>query len=152
MEEQNTTEKPDKRKKPNLKILGLVLAIVGIILIVYILLAGFGYLSGTRDDDVSLSQIRSEVGDNPIVLYFWSNGCSYCVQQKPIISDLEEDYRNVTFYWLDVNNHDNIADEYDVYGVPTTVILDNNGVVKKFVGLTDQNKLENAIEDAIDSY
>jgi thioredoxin 1 len=147
----NQTE-PEQKKKHNWKILGIVVAMVGIILIVYIFLAGFGYLSETRDDDVSLSQIRSETNENPVVLYFWSTGCSYCEQQKPIISDLEDDYKNVTFYWLDVNNHDKISNEYDVYGVPTTVILDNDGVVKKFVGYTDQDKIENAIDDAIASY
>jgi thioredoxin 1 len=149
MEKQNDQ---DQKNKPNWKILGIIVAMVGIILIIYIFLASFGYLSDTRDDDVSLSEIKTETKDNAVVVYFWSTGCSYCEQQKPIISDLENDYNNVTFYWLDVNNHAKISDEYDVYGVPTTVVLDDDGVVKKFVGYTDQDRIEDAIEDAIESY
>jgi thiol-disulfide isomerase/thioredoxin len=141
-----------KKGKGNWKILGIIVATIGIVILIYIFTVGLG--STARDDDVSLSQIKTETNDNTIVLYFWSNSCVYCEQQKPIIKDLESEYKaeNVTFYWLDVNNHDKISDEYDVYGVPVTIVLNQYGVVKKFTGYTDQDRIENAINDAISSY
>ena len=149
MEEHNTEK---EQKKSNWKIMGIIIATVGIILIIYIFAIGFG--SNTRDDDVSLSKIEAKAEDGPVVLFFWGAGCSYCEQQKPVMNDLEDDYsgQNVTFYWLDVNNHDKISDEYDVYGVPTTVVLDKDGVEEKFVGFTEYDRIEKAINQALEAY
>ncbi len=139
-------------KKGNLKIFGLVLVMIGIAIILYIMFINQG--SDTRDDNVSLAKVQETSTENPVVLYFWSSNCGYCEEQKPIIEDLESEFSmsNVTFYWLDSSRHDDITDKYNIHGVPTTVVLNKDGVVKKFVGYTDLDNIENAIENSIDSY
>ena len=139
-------------RNTNLKILGIVLIIVGIGLTFYFAFAGFG--SDTRDDDLSLGQINDLRSEKPVVLYFWGSGCGSCEEQKPIIHELEDDYqaRNVSFYWFDAGNHDDLTNEYNVRGVPTTVVLNQGGVVENFVGLAKYDDIAAAIEDSIESY
>jgi thioredoxin 1 len=146
-----STEDP-RKKKINWKIIGVAMIIVGLGLILYLAFIGFG--SNTRNDDVSLGTIESESQKNTVVLYVWGSGCVYCEQQKPIMKELEDDFENenVTFYWLDIAKHDDVADEYSIRGVPTTIVLNQNGVYKKLVGFSDYDEIERAIKNSISTY
>ena len=46
------------------------------------------------------NQVKDESKNNPVVLFFWGSNCPYCDDQKPIIEDLEKEYKNtgVSFY------------------------------------------------------
>jgi thiol-disulfide isomerase/thioredoxin len=89
-----------------------------------------------------------------VVLYFWSGGCGYCTEQKPIINELEDGFKNsnVTFYWLDYSKHKDLTDHYDVYGFPTTILVTKSGIHQKFVGYTEYDSIASEIKLAIDSY
>ena len=140
------------KQKPYVKAFVVVVVIIGIGIILYLLFIGTG--STGRNDDVSLNQINQKSQQNTVVLYFWTNGCYYCTEQKPIVTDLENDFgdENVTFYWLDAAQHTDLTDHYDIYGYPTMVIITQNGVMKKFVGLTDYDIIASNIDKAINSY
>lgn len=139
-------------RKESVKVLGIAMVIIGIGIILYLLFIGIG--SDARNDDVSLNQINQESQENPVILYFWSGGCSYCEYQKPIMKDLENDYKgsNVTFYWFDAGKNKDLTDHYNIQGYPTTVLLNKSGVQEKFVGYTEYEPLATEIEVAIDSY
>jgi thioredoxin 1 len=150
---QNNGKTNDKsEKKKNRVIFGIVLIIIGIGIILYLVFIGFG--SDMRDDDVSLNQVKDRSKENTVVLFFWGAGCQPCKEQEPIIDDLEDDYEgaNVTFYWLDAGKHDDLTKHYNVNGVPTTIILNQNGVHKKYIGLTDYDAIAKSIEGAISTY
>lgn len=142
-----------KREEPsNKKLLAIVMIIIGIGIILYLVFIGFG--SGGRDDNASKSDIARISQEQPVVLFFWGQGCAPCQEQKPVIEDLEDHYENlnVTFYWFDASRHNDLTDHYDIYGVPTTIVLNQTGSVKTFVGFSDYNSISAAIEDAIKSY
>ena len=143
-----------KKKPPYknyIKVLAVIFIIIGIGVTLYLL---FGSVSDSRDDDASFNEIEQNAQANPVVLFFWGEGCSPCQEQKPIITDLEEDYKdsNVTFYWFKYSNHKDLTEHYDITGIPTTIVLNHSGRVKTFVGLDDYGAISTAINDAIQSY
>ena len=144
----------DNETKPSSKwkVIGVVAVIIGIGLFIYLIY--INSLPIGRDDDVSLSRVQSESQENTIVLFFWGAGCAPCTEQKPIISDLENDYKNsnVTFYWFDISKHKDLTDHYNVDAVPTTIVIDKSGVVDKFRGTTSYDSIADSIEEAILSY
>ncbi|WP_455391423.1 thioredoxin family protein [[Eubacterium] cellulosolvens] len=151
--DRKSQEKNENQKtKNNLKVIGIVIAIIGIGIILYLLFLGNGL--NTRSDDVSLSDIDQEAQRKPVVLYFWSGGCYYCNEQKPIIEELEHDYgtANVTFYWIDSGKHKELTDHYEIRGYPTTVVLNQSGIVQKNIGYTDYGDIASGINEAIESY
>ncbi len=133
------------------KVIAIVIIIIVIGIILYLL---FGLGSNTRDDSVSLSEIENKAQEETVVLYFWGDGCIYCEQQKPVMEDIEDDYRglNVTFYWLKYGNHNKITNHYNINGVPTTIVLNHSGRVKIFEGTSNYNSIALAIDEAIASY
>ncbi|SEW12253.1 thioredoxin [Halobacterium jilantaiense] len=80
---------------------------------------------------------------------FYADWCGPCKTQDPILEDLEEDYgENVTFEKIDVDEAEDVANEYQVRSIPTIVVENDEGVVERFVGVTQREQLEDALESA----
>ncbi|WP_327053202.1 thioredoxin [Halomicrococcus gelatinilyticus] len=82
------------------------------------------------------------------LLDFYADWCGPCKTQDPILEELEEDWDDVEFEKIDVDEHQDVANEYQVRSIPTIVIEDDDGVVERFVGVTQRDALENVLEDA----
>jgi thioredoxin 1 len=80
---------------------------------------------------------------------FYADWCGPCKTQDPILEEMEEDWdEGVTFEKIDVDENQDVANEYQVRSIPTIVIENDDGVVERFVGVTQREDLENALEDA----
>jgi thioredoxin 1 len=89
--------------------------------------------------------------DNRIVLVgFMSEWCGACHAQNPILDELGKIIGNTAeIIKVDVNEHRDIVREWNVDATPTLFILKNDNIFKKFIGLTDRNILEYAINNAL---
>jgi thioredoxin 1 len=80
---------------------------------------------------------------------FYADWCGPCKTQDPILDDLEEDWGDsVAFEKVDVDENQDVANEYDVRSIPTIVVENDDGVVERFVGVTQREQLEDALEAA----
>ncbi|MFB6146847.1 MAG: thioredoxin family protein [Halobacteriaceae archaeon] len=79
---------------------------------------------------------------------FYADWCGPCETQEPIIEELEEDYGDVTVERIDVDEEQDVANEYQVRSIPTIVVEDDDGIVERFVGVTQRDDLEDALESA----
>ncbi|MFB6148780.1 MAG: thioredoxin [Halobacteriales archaeon] len=80
---------------------------------------------------------------------FYADWCGPCKTQEPILEELEEDWGDrVTIERIDVDEHQDTANEYQVRSIPTLVVEDDDGVVERFVGVTQREQLEDALEKA----
>ncbi|MDH5020504.1 thioredoxin [Halobacterium rubrum] len=80
---------------------------------------------------------------------FYADWCGPCKTQDPILEELEEDYGDaVTFEKIDVDEAEDVANEYQVRSIPTIVVENDDGVVERFVGVTQREQLEDALESA----
>jgi thioredoxin 1 len=62
---------------------------------------------------------------------------------------MKEDWgTKVTFEKIDVDENQDVANEYQVRSIPTIVVENDDGVVERFVGVTQREELESALEDA----
>ena len=79
---------------------------------------------------------------------FYADWCGPCTTQDPILEDLEAEYENVEFEKIDVDEEQDIANEYQVRSLPTLIVENEDGIVDRFVGVTQKEDLEVALEDA----
>lgn len=65
--------------------------------------------------------------------YFTASWCGPCKAFKPIIEELIEEGQQIEI--LDVDENDELAKEYAIRSVPTTIIFDDEGLLlERFVG------------------
>ncbi len=79
---------------------------------------------------------------------FYADWCGPCKTQDPILEDVEEEYPGVEFEKVNVDEQQDVANEYQVRSLPTLIVENDDGVVERFVGVTQADDIESALSDA----
>ena len=79
---------------------------------------------------------------------FYADWCGPCKTQDPILEDLEEDWGDVEFEKINVDEEQDVANEYQVRSLPTLIIENDDGIVERFVGVTQRDDIEAAFQEA----
>ena len=79
---------------------------------------------------------------------FYADWCGPCKTQDPILEDLATEWPDVEFEKVDVDEAQDVANEYQVRSLPTLIIENDDGIVERFVGVTQANDIEDALESA----
>jgi thioredoxin 1 len=79
---------------------------------------------------------------------FYADWCGPCKTQDPILEDLEDDYGGVEFEKVDVDQNQDVANQYQVRSLPTLIVENDDGVVERFVGVTQREDIEAALQEA----
>lgn len=79
---------------------------------------------------------------------FYADWCGPCKTQDPILDELADDYPDVEFEKVDVDKEQDVANEYQVRSLPTLVVENEDGIVERFVGVTQRDDIEAALGKA----
>ncbi|WP_284007353.1 thioredoxin domain-containing protein [Haloarcula pelagica] len=79
---------------------------------------------------------------------FYADWCGPCKTQDPILDDLKEEWTDVEFEKINVDEEQDVANEYQVRSLPTLIIENDDGIVERFVGVTQADDLEDAFQKA----
>ena len=98
-------------------------------------------LNVTDDVDDVLSQKQ----DKNVMLVFDQDSCVYCDLFKDnVLSDAnvqKELNDNYIVVIVDINRHPDVAGQYNVFGTPTTVVIDSNGnIVYRLEGYVESDR------------
>lgn len=81
------------------------------------------------------------------VMRFTAEWCSPCRALAPIIEEIKNEYPDVSFETIDVDENPESVTEYGIRGIPV-VIVQNDGVeTSRFVGIQPKNVYESAINN-----
>ncbi|MFB6084897.1 MAG: thioredoxin family protein [Halorientalis sp.] len=79
---------------------------------------------------------------------FYADWCGPCKTQDPILEELETEWENVEFEKVNVDEQQDVANEYQVRSLPTLIVENEDGIVDRFVGVTQADDIEDALEKA----
>lgn len=79
---------------------------------------------------------------------FYADWCGPCKTQDPILEEIEGDYPDVEFEKVNVDEEQDVANEYQVRSLPTLVVENEEGIVERFVGVTQRDEIESALQRA----
>jgi thioredoxin 1 len=78
------------------------------------------------------------------VLYFSAKWCTACQATTPIVEQIKKS-NQAQVAMIDVDYDVSLVEQYNVKSVPTTIILENNNEIKRYVGSINANQLNNLI-------
>lgn len=80
---------------------------------------------------------------------FYADWCGPCKTQDSILKELEADYEDAfEIEKIDVDEERELANEYQVRSLPTLVIENDEGIVERFIGVTQREDIEAALNEA----
>jgi thioredoxin 1 len=88
-----------------------------------------------------LGQVTSE--NKPLLLYFRSDNCAPCVTQAHYVEQIAQKWHgNLIVQKIDTDAEPDTAQQYGVFTLPTTILVDTVGIVRQVnYGLTNAQKL-----------
>ena len=83
-----------------------------------------------------------------LVIDFKASWCAPCKAIKPFIDYLKENYPNVDFYEIDIEDEDKetIVNNFDIVKLPTFLYYKNGKVCETLIG-TNKSKIEELVND-----
>lgn len=82
-------------------------------------------------------------GSQPLVVDFWATWCGPCRMVAPIIAKLAEKYDGkITVGKCDVEENEDLAQEFGIRNIPTILFFKNGEVVDKLVGAVAEARLD----------
>jgi thioredoxin 1 len=80
---------------------------------------------------------------------FHANWCGPCKTQDPILDDIKDDWgERFALEKVDVDEEQDVANAYSVRSLPTLIIENDDEIVERFVGVTQREDIEDALERA----
>ena len=78
--------------------------------------------------------VQIKRADKPIVIDFTADWCPYCKKLAPIVEEVAKEYEDqIAVYFLDIDENEEIAEQYEVMTIPTIVIFSAGEIVTQAV-------------------
>ena len=78
---------------------------------------------------------------NTIIVKFTASWCAPCRVFTPILLEAEKDHPKVSFYEIDVEEEPDLAEDYEVRSLPTTLIFKGGVQEAVMKGVVSKNVL-----------
>jgi len=83
----------------------------------------------------------------PVVVEFYTPTCQFCKRFEPILESAARKYGDsVRFCKVNAADNRELAIQYDIFGVPTTMIFAGGEIVDRVSGLIPESELEKRID------
>ena len=91
----------------------------------------------------SKEEIMEEVKkDGYHVILFTTKWCGDCIFIKPSLPEIEENFKNMSFYEMDRDECMEFAQELDIMGIPSFVVYKDGKEISRFVSSLRKTKQE----------
>lgn len=104
-----------------------------------------GHVSNAKD-----WQVKVVDSAKPVFVDFWAEWCGPCRMVGPVVEELAKDYEGkVEFVKVNVDEANELAAKYNIFSIPTLMLLNKGQVVAQQVGAASKESYKNMIERAL---
>lgn len=97
--------------------------------------------------DLTTSEWDLLISDNKLVAAdFWAEWCPYCLRVKPIFESVAEDYRDIKFVKINVQEETELVSRYGIQGLPVIKFFCEGKEVGEIVGFVLEGELKKQVK------
>jgi thioredoxin 1 len=106
------------------------------------------------NDITAFNEDLTTYKDHLIILTFFTDICSVCKAFAPQFAATQKEFQNEDVYFARINaqNYPQIAQQFDILGVPYTIFIKDKEIIQSFSGLKGKGPLRAIIKDLLQKY
>lgn len=96
---------------------------------------------------VNSSEFKSEISEGVVLVDFFATWCGPCKMLTPVLEELSVELKEkVNIIKVDIDQSNDLADEFRISSVPTMILFKDNKVVDTLVGFLPKERIKQVIE------
>lgn len=99
--------------------------------------------------ELDINSFQSEVikSDKVTIVDFFADWCGPCRKLSPIMDEIEQELsEKVKFTKINTDNNVELAQQYQISGIPTLLVFKDGELIERMVGLMPKNSIITNIE------
>lgn len=105
-------------------------------------------MSGLKE--LSKSDFDSSISKGKWAIDFWAAWCGPCRMMAPHFEAAAEEMKDVTFAKLDVQANSELAQKYEVMGIPCIIFFKDGKEAGRSVGLIEKDEIIDRVKQSLD--
>lgn len=100
-----------------------------------------------NEENFEKEVLNSEI---PVIIDFFADWCMPCKMMAPVFENLSQQYKGkLKFAKVNTDEHQGIAAEFGIQGIPALVIMSKNKEIGRIVGFASESVLKNKIDQIL---
>jgi thioredoxin 1 len=99
----------------------------------------------TEIDQDTMEEIKAS--EDTWIIDFWAEWCGPCKKMAPVYEDVSEAFDSVKFGKVDMEEHSDLATEFNVRALPTLLVVEGGEVKARTQGFMGEDDLEEWVQE-----
>ena len=98
---------------------------------------------------VNTEEFNQIISNGITLVDFYADWCGPCKMLGPIIEDLDNEFPEIEFIKVNVDDNMDLTDKYGIMSIPAVFIFKDNQIVSSMLGYRDKNGVKEFIDSSL---